>query len=246
MPQLTDVVTTADGACPVHLFTPDDAGPWPGVVIYPDAGGVRDTFGDMAITLAAFGYAVLLPDVYYRHGDWEAFDMATVFDDPAERNRLMAMIRSITPEMMAGDAGAFFDYLAGRDEVRGDRFGTTGYCMGGRTSLIVAGRRPERVAATASFHGGGLATDQPDSPHLAADRLRAAVYVAGAENDGAFPPQQAEMLDRALSTAGIDHTVEFYPAAHGFAVPDNPTYDAEAAERHWAATRDFFAAKLAG
>lgn len=246
MPELTDVVTTADGACAVHLFLPDGAGPWPGVVMYPDAGGVRDTFGEMAAHLAGFGYVVALPDVYYRHGDWEAFDMATVFSDPPERSRLMAMIRSITPEMMAGDAAAFFDYLAGRDEVRGDRFATTGYCMGGRMSLVVAGRRPERVAAAASFHAGGLVTDAPDSPHRAARQLRAAVYVAGAENDGAFTPQHAETLDRALAAAGVGHTVEFYPAEHGFAVADNPPYDTAAAERHWAATRDFLAANLAG
>jgi carboxymethylenebutenolidase len=245
MPHTTDTVTAADGACTVHLFTPEKAGPWPGVVMYPDAGGVRDTFYDMAATLAGFGYAVLLPDVYYRHGDWAPFDMGTAFSDPAERNRLMTMVRSITADMAAADAVAFFDYLVGHPEVRGDRFGATGYCMGGRTSLIVAGRVPDRVAAAASFHGGGLATDAADSPHLLADEISAAVYVAGAKNDGAFTPEQAESLDKALTAAGVDHTIETYPADHGFAVPDNPPYDTDAAERHWAATKDFFGAKLA-
>ncbi|MGH3555130.1 MAG: dienelactone hydrolase family protein, partial [Mycobacterium sp.] len=177
MPNITDTVTTPDGACPVRLFTPDGQGPWPGVVMYPDAGGVRDTFDEMAAKLAGSGYAVLLPDVYYRHGDWAPIDMKTAFGDPKERKRLMSMIGSVTPMMMAMDAGAFFDYLAGRPEVRGDRFGTTGYCMGGRTSLVVAGRQPDRVAAAASFHGGGLVSDSADSPHLGADEIRAAVYV---------------------------------------------------------------------
>lgn len=213
--------------------------------MYPDAGGVRDTFYEMAAKLAGFGYAVLLPDVYYRSGDWAPFDMSTAFSDPQERQRLFSMIGTVTPMKMAIDAGAFFDYLAGRPEVSGDRFGTTGYCMGGRTSVVVAGRQPDRVAAAASFHGGGLVTDSPDSPHLQADQIQAAIYVAGAQNDGSFTAEHAEQLDKALTAAGVEHTIETYPAEHGFAVPDNPPYDADAAERHWTAMRDFFGAKLA-
>lgn len=246
MPNITDTVTTNDGTCTVHLFTPAGEGPWPGVVMYPDAGGTRDTLYEMAAKLASFGYAVLLPDVYYRHGDWAPIDMRTAFNDPEERNRLMSMVGSITPDMIASDGGAFFDYLAGRPEVSGDRFGTTGYCMGGRMSLVAAGRQPDRVAAAASFHGGGLATDSPESPHLLADRIQAAVYVAGATNDGSFTPQQSEQLDKALTAAGVDHTIETYPAEHGFAVPDSARYDEAAEERHWTAMRDFFGAKLAG
>jgi carboxymethylenebutenolidase len=246
MPHVTDTITTPDGTCPVRLFTPDGQGPWPGVVMYVDAGGVRDTLATMAAKLAGFGYAVLLPDVYYRHGDWAPFDMRTAFADPAERGRLMSMLASITPDMMAGDAATFFDYLAGRPEVRGDTFGTTGYCMGGRTSFTVAGRVPDRVAAAAAFHPGGLVTDAADSPHLLAHQIRAAVYVAGAHNDASFTPDAAEVLEKALTAAGVEHTIETYPAAHGFAVADNPAYDAAAAERHWTATREFFGAKLAG
>jgi carboxymethylenebutenolidase len=244
MPNITDTVTTQDGDCTVRLFTPEADGSWPGVVMYPDAGGVRDTFYDMAAHLADFGYAVLLPDVYYRAGDWAPFDMSTAFSDQQERKRLMSMIGSVTPMKMAMDAAAFFDYLAERPEVSGDRFGTTGYCMGGRTSLVVAGREGDRVGAAASFHGGGLVTDSADSPHLRADQIKAAIYVGGAENDHSFTPEQAEQLDKALTAAGVEHTIETYPAGHGFAVPDNPPYDVAAAERHWTATRDFFGAHL--
>ncbi|ORW04269.1 dienelactone hydrolase family protein [Mycobacterium kyorinense] len=244
MPYITDTVTTADGDCTVRLYTPDGDGPWPGVVMYPDAGGVRDTFYEMAAKLAGFGYAVLLPDVYYRSGDWEPFDMSTAFSDPKERQRLFSMMSDVTPMKMALDAEAFFDYLADRPEVKGDRFGVCGYCMGGRTSLVVAGRQPGRVAAAASFHGGGLVTDRADSPHLLADQIQAAIYVAGARNDGSFTAEHAEQLEKALTAAGVEHTIETYPAEHGFAVPDNPPYDADAAERHWTAMRDFFAAKL--
>ena len=246
MPHITETVSTQDGECTVHLFTPDGEGPWPGVVMYPDAGGVRDTFFEMAAKLAGFGYAVLLPDIYYRSGDWAPFDMSTAFSDEQERKRLMSLISSVTPMKMAMDAEQFFHFLAGRPEVSGDRFGTTGYCMGGRTSLVVAGRLGDRVSAAASFHGGGLATDSADSPHLLADRIQAAVYVGGAENDNSFTPEQAELLDKALTAAGVDHTIETYEAGHGFAVPDNPPYDAAAAERHWAATREFFGSTLTG
>jgi carboxymethylenebutenolidase len=212
--------------------------------MYPDAGGVRPTFQDMADTLAGFGYAVLLPDVFYRHGDWKPFDMATAFTDDQERSRLMGMIGSITPDMMALDAGAFIEFLSRRPEVRGGGVGVCGYCMGGRMSLIVAGRRPDGVAAAGSIHGGNLATDDPNSPHLLADRMKATVYVGAAVNDHSFPPEQAERLDKALTAAGVTHTLEWYHAAHGFAVPDNSPYDEEAAERHWLALQELFSSSL--
>jgi carboxymethylenebutenolidase len=245
MPSVSATVTTPDGTCPVTLHTPDGSGPWPGVVMYVDAGGVRDAMHDMAQHLADHGYAVLLPDVYYRHGDWEPFDMRTAFSDPEQRTRLMTMVGSVTPDMIASDAGAFFDFLDSRPEVTGSRYGIFGYCMGGRTAVIVAGRQPDRVAAAGSFHGGGLVTDDPNSPHLLADKMKATVYVAGAENDGSFTSEHAETLDKALTAAGVEHMVEFYPAGHGFAVPDNPPYDKSAADRHWAALERLFGASLA-
>ena len=245
MPSISATVTTPDGVCPVTLHTPNGTGPWAGVTMYPDAGGVRDTFQDMAARLAGFGYAVLLPDVYYRHGDWAPFEMATAFSDPEARQRLMSMIATVTPDMIASDAGAFFDFLAQRPEVKGSTFGVCGYCMGGRTSVIVAGRQPDRVAVVGSFHGGGLVTDDPTSPHLLADRIKATVYVAGAENDGSFTPEQAETLGKALTAANVNQKIEIYPAGHGFAVPDNPPYDADAAERHWVALQELFGSALA-
>ncbi|MCV7104155.1 dienelactone hydrolase family protein [Mycobacterium palustre] len=244
MPKTIDSVATPDGSCPVRLFTPDGQGPWPGVIMFPDAGGVRDTFDQMAAELAGYGYAVLLPDVYYRSGDWAPFDMATVFSDQKERQRLYSMIGSLTPDKVGGDARALLEYLAGRPEVSGERFGVCGYCMGGRMSLTVAGLVPERVGAVASFHGGGLVTDGDDSPHLLADRMTATVYVGGAENDPSFTADHAEQLDKALTAAGVTHTIEWYSAGHGFAVPDNGPYDPAAAERHWAAMAEVFGSAL--
>ncbi len=244
MPTITDTITTADGTCAVTLATPDGDGPWPGVIMYPDAGGRRQAFNEMAEKLAGYGYAVLVPDVYYRDGDWAPFDMANVFNDQDERKRLFGMMSKVTPDMMASDAGAFFDYMEARPEVTGTAFGTTGYCMGGRTSLIVAGRVPDRVAAAMSIHGGGLASDDAGSPHLLADQICAAVYVGGAEDDASFTPEQAQTLDDALTATGVEHILEFYPAAHGFAVPDNAPFDPDAAQRHWDAMESFFGAKL--
>ncbi|OBK40035.1 dienelactone hydrolase [Mycobacterium sp. 1245111.1] len=244
MPNISDTVTTADGSCPVRLFTPEGQGPWPGVVMIPDAGGVRQTFFDMAAHLADYGYAVLLPDVYYRQGDWAPFDMKTAFTDEKERNRLFKFIGSITPEHWASDANAYFDYLAARPEVSGSKFGITGYCMGGRAALTIAGLVPDRVAAAASYHGGGLVTDSPDSPHLRADKIQASVYVGGAENDASFTADHAEQLEKTLTAAGVEHKIETYAAGHGFAVPDNAPYDEAAAERHWTTMREVFGANL--
>jgi carboxymethylenebutenolidase len=245
MSRLEVTVATPDGDCPATLHLPPDGGPAPAVILYPDAAGVRETFRAMADRLAASGHVVLLPDVYHREGSWAPFDAATVFSDPPERDRLMAMGRSVTATMTDRDAGALLDFLAGRSEVAGERVGTVGYCMGGRAALLVAGRHPERVAAAASIHGGRLAAaDDPDSPYRLADAVHAAVYVGMARDDASFPPDQVMRLRSALQAADVRFVMEDYPAAHGFAVPDNPTYDAAADERHRAAVAALFAANL--
>jgi len=238
-------IPTPDGSCDASLHTPDGAGPWPAVIMFPDAGGVRPTFHDMAQQLADLGYAVLLPNVYYRVGDFEPFDMLTVFGDQAERDRLMALVGSLDKASAARDTGAMLDFLAAQPEVADTKVGTTGYCMGGGLSLTAAGHFPDRVAAAASFHGGRIATDAPDSPHLLAGSMTARVYVAGAENDSSFDDDQRERLSTALTEAGVDHTLVTYSAAHGFAVPDNPTYDEAAAARHWEALAELYSSVLA-
>jgi len=236
MPRLAVQIPAPGGHSPGTLHIPDAAGPWPGVLVFPDAGGVRETFGQMGDRLAGLGYVVLVPDIYYRSGEWAPFDAATLFTDPAERARMFGLVKRLTNDAIIADAGAYADFLLARPEVSGSAIGTTGYCLGGRMSLIAAGGLGRTIAAAASFHGGRVAVaEDPSSPHLAADRITATVYVAGAIEDGSFTTEQAGLLDSALASAGVEHTVEFYPAHHGFAVPDNPTYDAEAAARHWQA-----------
>lgn len=244
MPTLDVEVPTPDGTCPAALVTPDGDGPWPAVVMFPDGGGLRPTMVAMGEQLAALGYVVLVPEMYYRNGPYQPFDMGTVFGDPDERGRLMAMIGTVTKAGAARDAGALFDFLAGHPSVAGDRFGTTGYCMGGGLSLTAAGHYPDRVVAAASFHGGHLASDAPDSPHLLADRIQGQVYVGAAEEDGSFPAEQQERLAASLEAGGVEHTIETYPARHGFAVPDMPVYDAAADARHWAVLESLYGATL--
>jgi carboxymethylenebutenolidase len=193
------------------------------------------------------GYVALIPDVYYRAGQWRPFDVATIFTDKDERARLASLTSVLTNDRIIVDSGAYTDFLLARPEVTGSAIGTTGYCLGGRMSLIAAGGLGRKIAAAASFHGGRLAVaDDPSSPHLAADRITATVYVAAAKDDSSFTAEQAGLLESALTGAGAEHTVEFYDAHHGFAVPDNPTYNAEAEARHWEALQELYRAHLQG
>jgi carboxymethylenebutenolidase len=237
-------IQTPDGTMDAGLHTPEGDGPWPAVIMYPDAGGVRPTFDDMGQRLADLGYAVLVPNFYYRLGAVAPFDMATVFADDAERKRLMKLVSSVSKEDSTTDTAAMLEFLAAEPDVAATKVGTTGYCMGGGFALNAAGRFPDRVGAAASFHGGQIASTAPDSPHLLAGSMDATVYVAGAENDGSFDAEQFDRLSAALTEAGVDHTLVTYPALHGFAVPDNPTFDAPTAERHWQALEELYGAAL--
>jgi len=245
MTQRAVQIETADGSCPAVLNIPDGEGPWPAVIMFPDAGGMRDTMRQMGERLSRLGYVVLVPDFYYRNGPYEPVDMRTAFASKEIAEKIMGMMRGYTAEMTGRDADAFVGYLDSLPEKKPGGVGTTGYCMGGRLSLLVAGNLGERVAAAASFHGGNLAkADDPDSPHHKADRIKASIYVAGSIEDQSFPDEQKDLLETSLTDAGVAHTIETYEAHHGFAVPDNGSYDVDAAERHWKAMEQFFGSVL--
>jgi carboxymethylenebutenolidase len=238
-------VPAPDGRSDATLHLPDGDGPWPGVLVFPDAGGARETLRQMGDRLASMGYVALVPDTYYRAGNWVPFDVATLFTDDQERARMSSLAGALTNDRIIADSGAYTGFLLARPEVTGSAIGTTGYCLGGRMSLIAAGGLGREIAAAASFHGGRLAVaGDPSSPHLSAGAITATVYVAGAEDDASFTAAQAELLDQALTDAAVSHTIEFYPAHHGFAVPDNPTYDSQAESRHWQALHDLYRAHL--
>ncbi len=245
MTQRSVEIQAADGSCPASLSVPAGGGPWPAVVMFPDAGGMRDTMREMGARLSDLGYVVLVPDFYYRNGPYGPLDMRTAFSTKDNAEKLMNMIRSYTVDLAVRDARSFVDYLESLPEKKQGDVGTTGYCMGGRLSLLAAANLGTAIAAAASFHGGNLAnSDDPDSPHHKARDIDAAVYVAGAIEDQSFSDEQKELLEKSLTEAGVVHTIETYQAHHGFAVPDNPSYDEAAAERHWKATEHFFGSTL--
>ena len=238
-------VRTPDGVAHAWTYRPDERA-YPGVLLCIDAFGVRPAMQAMAERLAALGYVVLLPNVFYRAGDFPKFDVRTAFVDPAERDRLMALLRSLTAERMAMDTGACLDALAAQPGVRADRLGVTGYCMGGRMAFHAAAHHPGKVRAAASFHGGGFVTDQPDSPHLLASRIRGALFLGVADQDRGCSPEHQGVLARALAEADVDYRIELFRGKkHGFAVSDHAgAYDEEAGARHWRRLEAFFAETL--
>jgi carboxymethylenebutenolidase len=248
MPRIDVSITTRDGICPASVFTPSDSGgPWPAVIFFMDGLGIRPVMWEMGQRLADSGYLVLLPDLYYRLGAYPPMNPAQVLSDPKAMGDLMKFVTSLNRDRKVADAAAFIDFLSSRPDVKGDRFGATGYCMGGNASLTAAGAFPDRFAAAASFHGGNLATDQPDSPHLFLKKMTGRVYVAGAIEDAHFPEEQKNRLEKALTDAGVDHLIETYPGVrHGFAVPDLPVFNPAAAERHWKALFGLFHETLQG
>jgi carboxymethylenebutenolidase len=229
-------ITTRDGSCPAHVFRPDGKGPWPAVIVMMDAPAIRPTLFDLGERLASHGYLVLLPDLFYRDGPYEPLtDFGKFFGDEEARKKIFAkMGKATNPDNAKSDLAAFLDYLDGLPDVKGKKVGVTGYCMGGGLALRAAAAFPDRVAAAGAFHPGHLATDDPNSPHLLADRIKARIYVGGADEDAGFPAEQRERLAKALKDAGVEHRVELYEGArHGYVMPDTPVYDEAAAERHW-------------
>lgn len=245
MPQRAVEIPTEDGTCPASLHVPAGEGPWPAVIMFPDAGSLRPAFREMGEHLAGLGYVTLVPDLYYRHIPYAPFDVQTVFGDPPERERLMGLLGSLTAEVAASDARAYVDYLLALPETTGDAVGTTGYCIGGRISLTAATYLRDKIAAAASFHGGGIANESdPDSPHFRAAEITATVYVAGAIEDGSFTDEQRALLEKALTDSGVAHTIETYPGHHGFAVSDNGPYDPACQQRHWDALANLYGSTL--
>ncbi|MER6633434.1 dienelactone hydrolase family protein [Streptomyces sp. NPDC000987] len=235
-------VPTEDGVADACLVHPGDGGPHPGVLLFMDAFGIRPHLRSMADRLAGAGYTVLLPNLFYRHGRTPVFDLPE-FIDPAARpeiwQQISPVMRSLTPDLAMRDAGAYLRWMADSPLVADGPVALTGYCMGARLALRTAGAYPDRVAAAAGFHGGQLATDAPDSPHLAAGNITAELYFGHADDDPSMPPEQMKILEDALTAAGVRHRCEVYPGArHGYTQADTAAYQEEGAERHWAVLLD--------
>lgn len=233
----TDVeIKTPDGVADAALYHPEGKGPWPAVLIWPDVVSLRPAFREMGRRLAGEGYVVLVPNLYYRVRKAPVVDGAFNFANPEDRAKLAPMRASVTPEGTDRDAVAylaFLDALKQTDTTR--RAGVQGYCMGGPLSFRTAAAVSGRIGAVGSFHGGGLYTDQPTSPHLLLTKTTAEFLVAVADNDDKQDPTIKDRLKAAMDAAGRKAVIEVYPAAHGWCVRGSAVYDEVQAERAWSA-----------
>jgi carboxymethylenebutenolidase len=241
------VLKTPDGPCTTEVATPEGSGPWPAVIVFFDAGGLRPAQTRIAERIAQGGYVAVQPDLFHRSpplgdllgGPVTLAAMVKVFQDAELRGKFMAgyYLPALAYDNLTKTVGAVLEHIAGRPDVRG-KVGTTGYCMGGNASVRTATLFGDRIAATAAFHPGGLVTDQPDSPHLRAKTIKSRVYLGPAIGD--LPPEAETKLRAELDAGHVRYTIEHYEAKHGYAVDDSDVYDAAAAERHYAALAELY------
>jgi carboxymethylenebutenolidase len=225
------VIPTRDGHTATFVSHPERGGPFPVILFYMDAPAIREELRDMARRLATSGYYVMLPNLYYRSGVLEIGPLPADPNSP-ERKRMYQLMNSLDIPMIMEDTRALLAYADGQTAANTKLVGTVGYCMSGRYAISAATHFPDRVKAAASIYGTHLATEEADSPHLAADKTRAELYFACAESDIYAPPEVIAKI--AASMQGKNAEVETYPGTHhGFAFPKRPVYHRDAAERHW-------------
>ena len=227
-------IKTADGVADAYLTRPEGDGEHPGVLFVIDAFGLRPRIEEMADRIAGQGYVVLAPNALYRAGRAPVLPMPD-FTDPDNRAGFMQSIRplieQLTPEAASRDGEAYLDFLS---TTATGPVGITGYCMGARVGWRIAAAYPDRVNALGGFHGGGLVTDAPESPHRSADKLKAEVYFGHADQDANMNPEQVATLNDALEEAGVRYSAEVYEGAlHGYTMSDTAVYNEAACERHF-------------
>jgi carboxymethylenebutenolidase len=226
-------IPTKDGHTTTFISHPERSGPHPVIIFYMDAPAIREELRDMARRLATSGYYVMLPNLYYRSG---VMELGPIPPDPEapERKRMFGYMNSINIPMVMEDTKALLAYADSQPAARTDIVGTVGYCMSGRYAINAATHFPERVKAAASIYGTHLATDQPDSPHLAGQKTKAELYFGCAETDIYAPAEIIEKIKQGVKQHSANAEVEIYPGTHhGFAFPKRPVYHRDAAERHW-------------
>ncbi len=227
-------IPTKAGTMDTFICHPERHGPWPAIIFYMDAPGIREELRDMARRLATVGYYVLLPNLYYRTAGEGAFDPGKIGEDGPDRKRMWELLKTLGNGLVMDDTEGLLAFIDRQEQVSKGPLGCVGYCMSGPFVFTAAGRFPERFAATASIYGAGLLTDRPDSPHLLAGRIKGEIYFACAEVDKYAPLPVIDELRSVLAKAGITHEIEIYRRTeHGFAFPQRYCYDKPAAERHW-------------
>lgn len=242
MTEKTVDIKTPDGAMPTTITHPDSGGPFPVILYLMDAPGIRPAFLDMARRLAGAGYYVMAPDLYYRSGPVAPID----FTKEEDRNRMFALIRTVTVPRVVADSRAMLDYAKTDKAADPKRVGTAGFCMGGKLALGVAQAFPDVVKAAASLHGGRLVTDEEDSPHKNLSGIKAEIYFGWADEDQSAPKETIPEMEKALKDAGITYKIDYMTGAkHGYTMSDLPPYHKEAAETHWRALFDLYKRRLA-
>jgi carboxymethylenebutenolidase len=237
-------IATKDGAMTTFIAHPERDGPFPLVLFYMDAPAIREELRDMARRIASVGYYVMLPNLYYRRGVMELSALPPLPEAEA-RARMFDLMGSLTIALVMADTDALLDFADRDPAASRGAAGAIGYCMSGQYAINAAARHPERIACAASLYGVQLCTDQPDSPHLAAQKTPAELYFACAEHDPYAPLEMVEALSDAVKPAGARVEVEIYPGVHhGFAFPQRAVYDKAAAERHWERLFALFARNL--
>jgi carboxymethylenebutenolidase len=234
-------VQTQSGVCDAALVHPQGTGRWPAVILFVDAFGLRPAMRDMAKRLAADGYTVLVPNPYYRSTKAPGIDPGFDFTNPADRAKLEVLRAPITSDAVMQDATAYVKFLDSQTSVdKKAKMGVVGYCMGGPMTLQAAAANPARIGAGASFHGGGLVTDKPDSPHLLVPKIKAQYYFGIAANDDQRQPDAKTKLEEAFHAAHLPAKIEVYEGTlHGWCVKDmplqagKPIYNEAQAERAW-------------
>lgn len=238
-------VKTADGTCDAVLYHPAGKGTWPAVLIWTDIMGLRPVFREMGKRLAAQGHVVLVPNPFYRSKRAPVVDATFDFSKPEERAKVFALRSAMTNDGIDRDAATFVAFLDAQPQTnKKKKVGVQGYCMGGPLSFRTAAAVPGRIAAVGSFHGGGLTTKNPDSPHLLIPKTNAAYLVAVAQNDDKQQPESKDILKAAFAEARKTATVEVYPAAHGWCVRGSAVYDEAAAEKAWTELTKLYKARL--
>jgi carboxymethylenebutenolidase len=227
-------IKTADGTADAYFVHPS-TGKHPAVLIWPDIFGLRPAFRQMGKRLAESGYAVLVINPFYRAKKAPTAPEHADFQDPATRQMLMALAGALTPEMAVTDAKAFVPWLDSQTAVdKKKKMATTGYCMGGPFTLRTAATFPDRIGAGATFHGGGLVTDKPDSPHLLVPKIKAQYLFAIAENDDQRQPEAKNVLREAFAKDKLPAEIEVYAGTmHGWCPPDAKVYNHDQAEKAW-------------
>ncbi|HUI74247.1 MAG TPA: dienelactone hydrolase family protein [Candidatus Acidoferrum sp.] len=233
------------GVSEAVFFCPEGQGPWPGVIHLTDIGGIRPSQNQMAQRLAGEGYAVLMPNVFYRTARLPVMDSATRASDELRMKRIAELSAGLPPEAMEEDADAYVKFLESQESVGKGVMGVVGYCFTGTMAIRTAAARPGTIAAAASFHGGRLCTEAPTSPHLSLPRIKARLYFGHAVNDRSMPQEAIERFNLALDSWGGKYESEIYEGAyHSWTVPDSPVYNHPQAERAFKKLQELLAETL--